>query len=143
MTQYTVSSSVEEHQGFEALDVIEWVDGSIIEFSLRHPKLWRGKVTHYVRGERWLYIEPDIKGIRGSNFEGLQLMAHVVDLMSKVDPSQVYGRKGSMIVGGLDGKSRTGRAVRFGTLIVWMIFKYQSDRRWSWWWLMHLKRSRG
>ena len=60
----------------------------------------------------------------GSDFEGLKLTTHVIDLAGKVDPFQVYGKEGSMIVGGLDSESWTGGAARFGILVAWMIFRY-------------------
>ena len=62
---------MEKHYGFEALNVIEMVSGAIVEFNLRHPELQWGDLTHDVRGERWIFIELGLKGMRGSKFEGL------------------------------------------------------------------------
>ena len=65
--------------------------------------------------------------MRGSNFEDLKLMAHIVDLVGEIDSSQVGGRKGSVIVRGLDDEPRTDGAARFRTLIALMVFRCRSN----------------
>ena len=115
--QNAIGGPMEEHQGLETLEVIERIGGAIVKLGLGHPELRWDDFTHDVRRERWLRIELGIKGVRGSDLEGLKMAAHVIDLVSKVDASQVYGRKGFMIVRGLDGESRNGGVVRFETLI--------------------------
>ena len=50
--QDAVSGPMEEHQGFEAFEVIKGVSGAVIELGLRHLVFWRGDLTHDVRGER-------------------------------------------------------------------------------------------
>ena len=62
---------MKEHQGFKSLEVIIRVGGAIIEFGLRHPKLWQSNLAHDLRGERWLCVELSIKRMRRSDFEGL------------------------------------------------------------------------
>ena len=119
--------------------MVERIGGAIIKFSLRHPKFWWSGLAHYLREERWFHIKLDIERVRRSNFEGLQLMSHVIDLSSKIGPPKISTWEGPLIIGGLDNESRTGRVMRFETLIAWMFFRYRRSRRWLRRWLTHLK----
>ena len=95
---------MDEHQGFEALEVIERIGGAYMELGLRHSKLQRDGLAHDMGGERWFCIELHLEGARRSNLEGLKLTAHIVDLASEVNSSQVDGRKEFMVVRGLDSE---------------------------------------
>ena len=90
---------MKEHQGFEALDVIKRVDGAIVEFSLRHLELQWDGLAHDVRRKRWLHIELNIKRMRKSDFEGLYLTAHHINLTSKVNIILINGGKGPLEIG--------------------------------------------
>ena len=93
--------------------MIKRIGGAVIKFSLRHLEFWWDGLVHYSRGERRLRVKLGIERARRSNFEGLQLKAHVIDLSSEIDPPKIGRWEGPMIIGGLGNESRTGGVTRF------------------------------
>ena len=104
---------MEKHQGFKALGMVERVGGPIVELGLGHPKLWWDSLVHDPRGEGRLCAELRLKGAGRSNLEGLELTAHIIDLVGEVGSSQFGGRKELAEVRGLRRKSWASRATRF------------------------------
>ena len=81
----------------QAIELLKRVD----IFCLGHPELWWDNLIHYLRGEGRLRIELCLKGMGKFDLEGLELMAHIINLAGKVGSYQFYEKEGLVEVRGL------------------------------------------
>ena len=86
--------------------------------------------------ERRLHVELHLEWSRGSNLEGLKLVAHVINLVDEVIPSLFSEGERLMEVGKLGAIFRAGRMTMLRVSFLLKISKYRYGQRWRWLWWM-------
>ena len=79
--------------------MVKGVGCPVVGLRLGHSEFWQDDLAHDLGREWWLHIEFCLERPRGSTFQGLQLMAYVVDLPSEIGSFLVGGGKGLLKIG--------------------------------------------